>query len=151
MNKLILVRYGESESGSLTQKGRETMQATGERIVSMVDLNEVVVATANVSRAIESTEILTQILNVSPATILDELYAAEEENKLPNPELAMAALECLDYLKDTVIAVVSREYIETLPSSISKMSFFKEEENEKRLSRGEALLIDFEKGTFLKI
>jgi hypothetical protein len=142
MKKLALVRYGEHEAGHLTEEGIRTMVLTAELLLPLIQDQPVCVISAEVPRAIESAEVLSRHLNISPVQTFSELYAAEEDGRLPNLSLAAKLINSLGKKYDLVIAVVSREYIETLPNHILK-SLGTKEITETHLNRGEILILDY--------
>lgn len=142
--KLFLVRYGEHTDGHLNEQGRQTMALASERLKSFVVGQTVCLACANVPRAVESAEIISENLKVFPVQKFKDLYAAQENGVDINLEAAFTIISSLFKENSLVIAVVSREYIEALPSYILN-SLGVKETIETHLDRGEALMIDYEK------
>lgn len=138
MKQLILVRYGQYNDGHLTEEGVETMMKAGQKIMPLVSTANVELIAAETSRAVESAEVIGRMIN-KPVRAYSELYAAEEDNLLPNCKTAEDLLLKIGEVCDVVIAVVSREYIELLPSYLLK------KELETSLERGDCLVIDFER------
>lgn len=144
MKQLILVRYGQYEDGHLTEEGIETMERAAMRL-NDIEIGTSRLLAANTPRAVESAEVLARSLGTQ-VEICDELYAAGEDGKLPSTSSAWALLKSRGEACDSLIAVVSREYIETLPSLILGS------EAEVSLDRGQCLVIDLETNvlTYLK-
>jgi hypothetical protein len=143
MKKLALVRYGEHENGHLNKKGTQTMISTSERLKTLVQNKNACIVSAKIPRAIESAEILSKNLNIFPVQNFLELYAEEEEGHLPDLDMATKLIHSIGEKYDVVMAVVSREYIETLPNHILK-SLGVEKTTETHLSRGEILVLDYD-------
>ncbi len=137
MKQLILVRYGQYEDCHLTEEGVETMSLATERLLSFVLDKKVRILAAETERAIESAQIIGNRI-IKPVEIYEELYAAEEEGNTPDLEQAKNLLLELGRDCDVIVAVVSREYIESLPG------YLLDEEIETSLNRGECLVINFE-------
>lgn len=149
MNRLILVRYGEHTDGHLSEEGKQTMVLVSEKLKPFVQNEKVCIICAKVPRAIESAEVISTSLNVSPVRSFEELYAAEEDGvsidlETANKVMNEAGAEC-----DIVIAVVSREYIEALPNYILQ-SLGVQKTGETRLERGEVLVLDYDKKDITK-
>lgn len=151
MNKLILVRYGEHEGGHLTEQGKQAMLLAVEKIKSFVQNKNACVVAAKINRAVESAKIISKNLNVPMAGEFSELYAAQEEGVAVNLDAATLVIHSVGERCYILIAVVSREYIETLPNHILR-SLRAQEVLETHLNRGEALVLDYEakKVTYLK-
>jgi hypothetical protein len=144
MEKLILVRYAQYDQlGHITDQGRHVMEETAIHIAPYVSRAVVSVLAANTSRAVESAMVLSGALSINAPVPVDELYAAEEDGRLPDCAIALSAIVREVGEADTVIAVVSREYIETLPAHIAQNNFMSQEFSSITLERGEALIIDF--------
>jgi len=140
MNKLILVRYGEHEGGHLNEVGIKAMVFVAEKLKHLLENQNVGIVCAEVPRAIESAHIVSEALNVSPAKHFVELYAVED-----TPIHLTKAAEVIDSAGgecDVLIAVVSREYIESLPNYILQ-SLGVEKPIETHLERGEVLILDY--------
>jgi phosphohistidine phosphatase SixA len=137
MKKLILVRYGQYENGHLTQEGIRVMTLSGERLKLFVEENKVVVVASSTPRAFESGKIVADILGTE-LLVNDSLYAAEEDGKFPDNMQAKEFVESFEDTVEVLIAIASREYIETLPAYILDQSI------ETHLERGECLVIDYE-------
>ena len=134
MKRLILVRYGQYESGHLTAEGISTMEKAASRFGSIATGTNRLLA-ANTPRAVESAAVLAPVLETQVEP-LDELYAAEEDGRLPDSAHAWQLLQSLGEDCDTLVAVVSREYIEDLPSLIL------DQKVQISLDRGQCLVID---------
>jgi phosphohistidine phosphatase SixA len=143
MKKLALVRYGEHENGHLNEKGTQVMILTSEQLKSLIQSENACIISAKIPRASESAEILSRHLNVFPVQTFSELYAEEEEGHLPDLDTATKLINSIGEKYDIVIAVVSREYIETLPNHILK-SLGVEKTTKTHLSRGEILVLDYD-------
>jgi phosphohistidine phosphatase SixA len=137
MKQLILVRYGQYKEGHLTEEGVETMMRAGEKVQPFISGRSVRLLAAETPRAIESAEVIGEMINKS-VEVYSELYAAEEDEKLPDCELAENLLVELGHNCDVLVAIVSREYIETLPSYLLKKDL------KTSLERGDCLVIDFD-------
>ena len=137
MKQLILVRYGQYENGHLTKEGREVMMQAGEKIQPLISNCSFKLLAADTARAIESAEVIGEMINKN-VDIYTELYAAEEDGRLPACEAAQKLLSELGNDCDIIVAIVSREYIETLPSYLLK------KEMKTTLNRGDCLVVDFE-------
>ncbi len=106
------------------------------------------VIAGSVDRAIESANIIAAHFNLPAAQSFPELYAAEEDGHLPNLAAATHVITKLGSQYDTVIAVVSREYIESLPGYIMRNTMDVEAPTEPvHLDRGELLVLDYEAKT----
>lgn len=147
MKKLILVRYGNWEHGHVTDEGKQVMSKAAQSLEKFMVGTFTVVA-ARVDRATESANIITKHFNLPPVQCFSELYAADEEGQLPDVKAALHVLNTAGSKYDTVIAVVSREYIETLPAYILQEVFRSDETiSPPHLNRGELLVLDFETNT----
>lgn len=147
MKKLILVRYGSWENGHLNEEGKQTMADTAQKLESFAVGSFVVIAGA-VDRAIESANIIAAHFGLPTVQSFPELYAAEEDGHSPNLAAATQVITQLGSQYDTVIAVVSREYIETLPAHILHNVLGVERPAEPtNLDRGELLAVDYEAKT----
>jgi len=142
MNKLIFVRYGEHEGGHLNEVGIKAMILVAEKLKHILQNADAGIICAEVPRAIEGAHIISEALNVPPAKHFAELYAVED-----TPIHLTKAAEVIDSAGgecDVLIAVVSREYIETLPNFILQ-SLGVEKPIETHLERGEVLILDYDK------
>lgn len=137
MKQLIFVRYGQYENGHLTKDGVETMNSATQKLLSFVTNKNFCVVCADVPRAIESAQVIANTVN-RDVTAFAEFYAADEENKLPDCESAGTVIKSLWNDYDVVVAIISREYIETLPEYILVKKL------NTHLERGECLLLDLE-------
>lgn len=147
MKKLILVRYGNWENGHLNEEGKQTMADTAQKLEPFVVGSFIIIAGA-VDRAIESANIIAKHFTLPPVQSFPELYAAEEDGNLPDLTAATNVITQLGSQYDTVIAVVSREYIESLPAHILHNVLSLETPTEPtNLDRGELLVLDFETQT----
>lgn len=118
IQELILVRYGQYQDGHLTLEGKKTMREAAGRIESYLEKREAVLISAPTPRATESANIIAEKLMIAEAQVRPEIYAADEEGILPDCAVATELILSLGELHPTIIAVASREYIETLPSYI---------------------------------
>lgn len=144
MNKLILVRYGQYENGHLTKEGVDTMTLAATRLKEYVSGKQVSYVSAKSDRAYESICVISGIYS-SKASVYEELYAAEEDGVLPECEKAARLLKTIGAVCDVVVAVVSREYIETLPS------YLLGKKTKTSLERGECLVIDLESKSIVSL
>lgn len=103
------------------------------------------VVAGDIQRAIESAQIIANVIGqTKDIKSYPDLYAAEEEGRIPDPRQAYSLLQKQEKAAGNVVAVVSREYIETLPPYITRKVF----KNSRaaattiRLDRGEVLTID---------
>lgn len=138
MKQIILVRYGQWEHEHLSPQGRVTMELSAERLKIFLGNRVAMVIAAEVPRAIESAQIIAKHLKISEVSSFSELYAAEECEKLPDPILAEQIINRQfsdEREPEIIIAVVSREHIETLPSYITKNIFALEEDVQVSLDR----------------
>lgn len=141
--KLILVRYGSWENGHLSKSGREEMQRAGRNLSRLTAGKKTLVVSANVTRAIESAQVVANVLGLDEPRAYDEFYAAEEEGKPPKLAQAYKLVESLLVESDILISIVSREYIEALPTYIlNDILGSSEALDNSSLDRGEALLIN---------
>jgi phosphohistidine phosphatase SixA len=145
MKNLFLVRYGEyADDGHLSKAGEKTMKKSAEILQNHIEGSFSIVCAA-VPRAEESAAIIAGSLSAVVLSAHNELYAAEEEGKLPDAAKAKSVLESCGDSADSLIAVVSREYIETLQNAfiakVTKPIF---------LERGEVLKIDIEQQSLKK-
>lgn len=143
MKKIIFVRYGEKENGQLSQKGIETMTLTAEKLKPIIQNQNTHIICADIDRAISSAEIISKHLNILFVKNFSELYASDEKNIFPNIEIATEIINLEGKKCDILIAVISREYIETLPNYILK-TLGSKEIVETHLNRGEALILDYD-------
>lgn len=147
MKKLILVRYGSWENGHLNEEGKQTMTATAQKLEPFAAGSFIVIAGA-VDRAVESANVIATHFNLPTVQSFPELYAAEEDGHLPNLAAATHVITKIGSQYDTIIAVVSREYIETLPAYILHNTLGVEAPTEPtHLNRGELLILDYEAKT----
>ena len=142
MNKLILVRYGEHTDGHLNEIGIKAMVLVAQKLKPLLENVNVGIVCAQVPRAIESAHIISEALNVGPVEHVAELYASEDVPVHLNK--AVEAVDAAGGECDVLVAVVSREYIETLPNYILQ-SLGVEKPIETHLERGEVLLLDYNK------
>ena len=142
MNKLILVRYGEHEGGHLNEVGTKAMVLVAEKLKPLLQNADASIVCAEIPRAVESAHIISEALNISPAKHFAQLYASEDA-----PIYLTKAGEVIDSAGgecDVLIAVISREYIQTLPNYILQ-SLGVEKPIETHLERGEVLILDYGK------
>lgn len=145
MKNLVLVRYGQYDlSGHINDAGRMSMQTAAGKIANHTKTDSVMVVVANVPRAIESARVLAVALSARDPVVIDELYAATEDERLPDCSAAYGKLTQVVGSVDVVVAVVSREYIESLPSYMADHVLGGVEFVPLSLNRGEALVIDLE-------
>ena len=142
MKKLLLVRYGDHENGYLNEQGAQKMVLAAEKVKTIVQKQSVQVISAKTPRAVESAEIISKYLNLSQVQTFSELYVAEESGVDINIDEAMKVVDSIGKQYDVVIAVVSREYIETLPGRILK-NLGSKKTIETHLNRGEILILDY--------
>lgn len=114
----------------------------GEKLKSVVQGKNVGIICAQVPRAIESAQIISGGLNISLVEHFAELYASEDT--LIDLEKAVGVIDSVGKECDLLIAVVSREYIETLPSYILQ-NLGVQKVAETHLDRGEILILDYDK------
>ncbi len=139
MKNLFLVRYGGyTTDGHLSEIGVVTMKQSAGILQEHLTDNFCIVCAA-VPRAEESAEVIAKLLGVSVLGAYPEFYAADEEGRLPDVVKAKNVLESFGNSVDSIIAVVSREYIESLQNS-----FFENNTEAISLKRGEVLKIDIE-------
>ena len=142
--KIIFTRYGEWENGHLNERGLKTMTGVAEKLKPIVHNQTFRIICANIPRAIESAEILAKSLNASQfVESFSELYAAEEDGVLPDVEPAEKILKLVSENQQTVIAVISREYIEVLPNHILNSLGIKEVQKTS-LDRGQILVLYYD-------
>lgn len=123
------------------------MAATAQKLESFAVGLFVVIAGA-VDRAIESASIIAAHFNLPAVQSFPELYAAEEDGKLPNLQAATNVITQLGLQYGTIIAVASREYIESLPAHFLQNVLKVEAPAEPtHLNRGELLILDYEHKT----
>jgi phosphohistidine phosphatase SixA len=137
MKNLILIRYGQHQNGHLTPEGVKVMALAGARLKLLIEGKATVVIASSTPRAFESGKIIADILK-SELTIDESLYAAEEDGKFPDNTQAKAFVENFGNNVDVLVAITSREYIETLPAYILEQPL------NTNLERGECLVIDYE-------
>ena len=137
MKNLILIRYGQHQNGHLTPEGVKVMALAGERLKPLIEGKMIAVIASSTPRASESGKIIADILKVE-LTINDSLYAAEEDGKFPDNAKAKAFVENFGNNVEVLVAITSREYIETLPAYILEQPL------STLLERGECLVIDYE-------
>lgn len=152
IQELILVRYGQYQDGHLTLEGKKTMREAAGRIESYLEKREAMIISAPTPRATESANIIAGKLRIAEAQGQSEIYAADEEGVLPDCAVATELILRLGERHLTIIAVASREYIETLPAYILENVFDMNMKKATLLERGEALVVDFIKKSvvFLK-
>lgn len=137
MKKLILVRYGQYENGHLTEEGIRVMNLSGERLKLYVEENKLAIVASSMPRAFESGKIVADILGIE-LVVNDSLYAAEEDGNFPDTTQAKEFIESFGDDIEILVAIASREYIETLPAYILDHPI------ETHLERGECLVVDYE-------
>ena len=142
VEQLILVRYGQYENGHLTTEGTATMTAAAGRIKNFLLTRRPIIISAPTTRATESAKIIGEAFGISQINTYPQIYAADEDGLLPDCPTAAKLIDTLGAQSPIVIAVVSREYIETLPNFILK-TVFAGTSMETSLNRGEALVIDY--------
>lgn len=142
MNKLILVRYGEHTDEHLNEVGIKAMVLVAEKLRHLLENQNVGIVCAEVPRAIESTHIICETLNVPPTKHFPELYASDDTPIHLNK--AVQVLDSVGGEHDVLIAVISREYIEALPNYILQ-GLGVEKPIETHLERGEILILDYGK------
>ena len=123
------------------------MTATAQKLEPFAAGSFIVIAGA-VDRAVESANVIATHFNLPAVQSFPELYAAEEDGKLPNLQAATNVITQLGLQYDTIIAVASREYIESLPAHILQNVLKVEAPAEPtHLNRGELLILDCEHKT----
>jgi hypothetical protein len=122
--KLILLRCGQYENGHLNNQGRETMVLIADRLRRFIQNQKVQIISANIPRAFESAQIISEQLNWGSVQTLPELYAAEEDGHLPDLIIAGKVLSKIGKDADLTIAIVSREY-----AAFARLSFKYKSEN----------------------
>ena len=149
--KLFLVRYGEHVNGHLNKKGKQTMILASKLLQPLIQNEKACILCANTTRAIESAEVISKYLKKFPVQDFQELYAAKEDGVNVDLEAAVKVINSAGIANSLVIAVVSREYIETLPDYILRKFGF-QEAHKVDLARGEILVLDYNKKniTYLK-
>ncbi len=140
MDKLVLVRYGESTNGHLNEQGMQTMVLTAKRLRYLAENQSACIICAKIPRAIESAKIISKNLNISGIQSFEELYAAEDVPIFL--DTAIKIINSVGEKYDVIIAVISREYIEALPNHILQ-GLGSQKTTETHLNRGEALVIDY--------
>ncbi len=138
--RIIFVRYGEYDNGHINQSGRETMLSIAHRLESYIANHKVNIVVADVPRAIESADILCKELHLPKAQPFKELFAEEENGRLPDIETAASVVFSAAKQKDTLIVIASREYLELLPKYILNG----ENSVKTEIKRGEMLIVDYE-------
>jgi phosphohistidine phosphatase SixA len=136
MQRLVLIRYGSHQDGHLTEEGKLAMVKAANNLRPYLTGKSFVVLASTSPRAAESGEIVAKVLG-SDLHMSDALYAAEEEGIFPDTAKAATVLQDFNDI-DTVVAIASREYIETLPSYLINKTL------ETNLERGECLIINLE-------
>jgi broad specificity phosphatase PhoE len=126
--QLILVRYGSHDGERLTQLGRAEMLGAAKELAKEV-LGKTSIVTADIPRGRESAEVVADELGLG-VLMRKELYAAPEDGVAVDIDQAKQLFDNLAAENDTVIAVVSREYIEQLSGG-------------KNLERGEWLRMEY--------
>lgn len=145
MKKLIFVRYGAYDFDEhLNDYGKQSMISVAEKIKPFVKNENTCIVSAKIPRAIESALIISEYLDIFPVKSFLELYAADEINIFPDPDKAIKIINSEGEKYNIVIAVISREYIETLPNYILESLGSKKEEKEIHLNGGQALILDYE-------
>lgn len=127
--KLILVRYGTHENGHLNEQGKKNMIDAVKLLKPFVVNKKACLISANIPRAIESAEIISEKLENLSIKPFNEFYAAEEEGIKVDIDKARNILNSLINDFEVVIAVISREYIEKL--------------SDKNLERGEISVLEY--------
>ncbi len=146
------MRYGQYQDGHLTLEGKKTMREAAGRIESYLEKREAMIISAPTPRSTESAEIIRYKLGITEVTQYQEIYAADEDGVLPDCGIATELILRLGEQHPTIIAVASREYIDTLPSYILQNVLDTKIQEVTVLERGEALVVDFIKKSvmFLK-
>lgn len=142
--KLILVRYGEHENGHLNDVGKQSMILVGKKLKPIIERKNISIICAKIPRAIESAEIISKNLGILSVKDFTELYASEESSI--NLEKALEIINSVGVGSDIVIAIISREYIEALPGYI-----LGKEIDKLSVSRGEFLMLDYDKKDIIKL
>lgn len=145
ISKLILVRYGQYQDGHLSHEGVVTMQAAADRIANHLVSIAPLIISAPTPRATESASIIGKKFGMIESRQCEEIYAADEDGLLPDCKIASDLVLNLGNEHSVIVAVASREYIETLPQYIFKNIFGIEGGFDTKLERGEALVVDFNK------
>lgn len=143
MQQLILIRYGHHKEGTLTTEGKNAMKKVAEKLKAFLGTKVPLIIAADTPRAVESAKIIGLALGVGPIGIYTSMYAANEECLLPDCAAAAKIVAMLGEKHSIIVAVVSREYIESLPAYILKYVLGSEEDVRTSLNRGEALVIDY--------
>ena len=139
MKYLVLVRYGHHAGGYLTEEGKRSIFTAAEKLKTFVGNKKIIVIAPALPRAFESGQIIANSLDAK-LLINDSLYAAEEDGKFPNNNKAKEFVESFKDDVELLIAIASREYIESLPSYLLSQNL------DTKLDRGECLILDFNKG-----
>lgn len=148
MQKLILVRYGSYHNEHISEEGRDEMEKLAQRLSNLLKGKRTAIIAANIDRAQESAKMLIAHLGLNERLdTFNELYAAEEEERSSDLERASHLLLSYGADFDFLIAVVSREYIEQLPSYfIAHVLNLTKDPPAISLERGEAVIIDCSEG-----
>lgn len=141
MDKILLVRYGQHTGGTLTNEGKRSMISVAQKIRAIQNIESCKIICADIPRAVESATIIAHELNISPPIPTADIYAAEEDGITINVLDAISTIQAHGANVTTLIAVASREYIETLPGTIIGQS---NHVAPHHLQRGEVLLINLQ-------
>ena len=109
------------------------MQTIASELQKEITSNTLVIS-AGVDRATESASLLCSLLNLATPKVFPELYADPEHGVMVDGEHANAILQTLFASTDSVIAVISREYIEYFLDALSEGG---------SLNRGEYKIVTF--------
>lgn len=134
MKTLVLIRYGEYQNRHLTPEGINQMTHSAKKL-SIFSADKKLVVASHTPRASESGKIIAEILNTE-LVINDIFYSAEEDGLFPDNDRALEFIKNLNNDVDVLVAIASREYIETLPEHILNTS------TKTSLERGECLILD---------
>lgn len=131
--KLILVRYGSHIDGNLSDQGVAEIKQIANELQQEITPRTIVIA-AGVERAEESASLLCSLLNLKSPKVFPELYADPEHGIAVDGTHADELLRDLSTSTDSVIAVISREYIEHFLNVAGESG---------SLSRGEYKIVTF--------
>jgi phosphohistidine phosphatase SixA len=138
MKRVILVRYGEyTDDGHLGVIGQTTMARLAVALKPAIQGRFKIIA-ADLPRAKESAEALAMHLESKVAETYPDLMAAEEEGINPNVVQAARVLLFEGRPVDTLVVVLSREYVEDLPPLLLNDPTFETPE----INRGQALVLN---------
>lgn len=142
LSRIAIVRHGEYGSDSkLNERGRQQIQGLGEKLKETIGAEELaLILSSTAARALESAEILANILGVSVAAH-EVLWS---ENRHPEDfEAAYALVNSIRSRADVAILITHLEYTEGFPWFLGEKDLGVHFPYRCDVRKGEGIIIDY--------